>query len=76
MMSYYIRTATYGTNTPHIIDEEAMYQAEHGINCLNADEFMYHCEAEIYMMQKNSIGKSSAEWHLTMKRKNIIHNQA
>lgn len=46
MMSYYIRTSTYGTNTPHIIDEEVMYQAEHGMNCLNPDEFMYHCEAE------------------------------
>lgn len=44
MKEYYIRTATYGTNTPHIIDEEAMYQAERGITQLNPDEFMFYCE--------------------------------
>ena len=46
MKSYFIRTASYGTNKPHIIDEEVMYQAEHGMNYLNPDEFMYHCEAD------------------------------
>lgn len=46
MKSYYIRTATYGTNTPHIIDEEVMHQAERGMNYLNPDEFMHHCEAD------------------------------
>lgn len=46
MKEYYIRTATYGTNTPHIIDEEAMYQAEHRMNYLNPDDFMFLCEAD------------------------------
>ncbi len=44
MREYYIRTATYGTNRPHIIDEEQMYQAERGMNYLNPDEFMFLCE--------------------------------
>ena len=46
MREYYIRTATWGTSKPHIIDEEAMYQAERGMNHLNPDEFMFHCEAD------------------------------
>ena len=46
MKEYYIRIATYGTNVPHIVDEEAMYQAERGINHLNPDEFMFLCEAD------------------------------
>ena len=46
MKSFYIRTSTYGTDTPYIIDEEAMYQAERRMNNLNPDEFMYHCEAD------------------------------
>lgn len=46
MKEYYIRIATYGTNTPHIIDEETMYQAERGMNYLNPDAFMFHCEAD------------------------------
>lgn len=46
MREYYIRIDTYGTNTPHIIDEEAMYQAERGMNYLNPNDFMFHCEAE------------------------------
>ncbi|MGN0999721.1 MAG: hypothetical protein ACI4PO_09235 [Faecousia sp.] len=46
MKEYYIRIATHGTNTPHIIDEEAMYQAERGMNYLNPDEFMFLCEAD------------------------------
>lgn len=45
MKSYYIRTATYGTETPHIVDEEQIYQAERGMNYLNPDEFNYLCEA-------------------------------
>lgn len=44
MREYYIRIATYGTNTPHIIDEEIMYQAERGMTNLNPDEFMFLCE--------------------------------
>lgn len=43
---YYVRISTYGTNAPHIIDEEAMYQAEHKMNYLNPDEFMFLCEAD------------------------------
>jgi hypothetical protein len=46
MKEFYVRIATYGTNTPHIIDEEAMHQAERGMNYLNPDEFMFHCEAD------------------------------
>lgn len=46
MTAYYIRIATYGTGTPHIIDEEQMYQAERGMNYLNPEEFMFHCEAD------------------------------
>ena len=46
MREYYIRTATYGTNQPDIIDDEAMYQAERGMNPLNLDEYMFHCEAD------------------------------
>lgn len=46
MKEWYIRTATYGTNNPHIVDEEAIYQAERGMNYLNADEFEFLCEAD------------------------------
>ena len=45
MREHYIRIATYGSNTPHIIDEEAMYQVERGMNYINPDEFMFLCEA-------------------------------
>lgn len=46
MNTYYIRIDTYGTNNPHIIDEETMYQAERGMNYLDADEFMFCCDAD------------------------------
>lgn len=46
MKLYYIATLTYGTSNPIIIDEETMYQAEHGMNYLNPDDFMFHCEAD------------------------------
>ena len=46
MKEYYIRIQTLGTNLPDIIDEEAMYQAEQGMNYLNPDEYMFLCEAE------------------------------
>jgi hypothetical protein len=46
MREYYIRTATYGTDRPDIIDDEAMYQAERGMNHLNPSEYMFHCEAD------------------------------
>ena len=46
MKEFYIRINTYGTGTPHIIDEEAMYQAERHMNYLNPDDFMFLCEAE------------------------------
>lgn len=46
MKPYYIRTETYGSAKPHIIDEETMYQAEHGMNYLNPDDFMFLCEDE------------------------------
>lgn len=46
MKQYYIRVSTYGTNAPHIIDEEAMYQAERGMNYLNPEEFMLLSEGE------------------------------
>ena len=45
MREYYIATLTYGTSQPIIIDEEAMYQAERGMNYLNPDDFMFLCEA-------------------------------
>ena len=56
MKPYYIRTETYGTNKPHIIDEEAMYQAERGMNYLNPDEFMFLCEDE------NMAGATEQYW--------------
>ncbi len=46
MKEYYIRVSTYGTNAPHIINEEAMYQAEKGMNYLNSEEFMFLSEGE------------------------------
>lgn len=46
MKCYYIRIQTWGTNLPDIIDEEAMYQAEQGMNYLNPDEYEFLCEAE------------------------------
>lgn len=46
MRKYYIKTSTYGTNMPSIIEEEVMYQAERGMNYLNPDDYMFHCEAD------------------------------
>lgn len=46
MRDYYIRISTYGTNEPDIIDDEAIYQAERGMNYLTVDDFMFLCEAE------------------------------
>ena len=42
---FYIRILTYGTSTPHIIDEETLHQAELGNSYLNPDDFMHLCEA-------------------------------
>jgi len=46
MTAWYIKDSTYGTNEPHIVDEKAIDQAEHGMNYLNADEFTFLCEAD------------------------------
>ena len=46
MSYFYIRLSTWGTTTPHIVDEEAIYQAERGMNYLNPDEYDFLCEAE------------------------------
>lgn len=46
MKTYYIKSETYGTGTPNIIDEETMIQAEQGKNYLNPDDYMFHCEAD------------------------------
>lgn len=46
MTSFYIKLSTWGTSQPQIIDDEALYQAERGMNYLNADDFDYLCEAE------------------------------
>lgn len=46
MKSYYIRISSWGTETPDIIDDKIMYQAEHGMNYLNPDDYDFLCEAE------------------------------
>lgn len=46
MATYFIQLSTWGTNTPNIIDDETMYQAEHGMNYLDPDDFGYLCEAD------------------------------
>jgi hypothetical protein len=46
MKTYYIRIETWGTTTPDIIDEEAMYQAERRMNYLNPDDYMFLCDAQ------------------------------
>lgn len=45
-MTYYISIETYGTNHPHIIDDNSMDKAEVGLNYLCPDDFMYLCDAE------------------------------
>jgi hypothetical protein len=46
MTSFFVKLSTWGTATPHIIDDEAMYQAERGINYLNPDDYDYLCDAD------------------------------
>ena len=46
MKTYYISIESWGTSNPAIIDEEAMYQAERGMNYLNPDDYMYLCDAQ------------------------------
>ena len=46
MTAYFIKTATWGTSTPNIIDDEAMYQAERGMNYLNPNDYDYLCDAD------------------------------
>ena len=46
MTAYYIRTATWKTSTPHIIDEGGMNKAEQGLSCLDPDDFMLLCDAD------------------------------
>lgn len=45
MNCYYIRIESWGTSSPHIIDDEAMSLAELGMNYLTPDDFMFLCEA-------------------------------
>lgn len=61
MEEYYICVSTYGTNEPHIVDEESMYQAERGMNYLNPDEFMFLCEAECLHDAKEQYWKEFSE---------------
>ena len=46
MKEFYIKMSTWGTATPNIIDDEAMYQAERGMNYLNPNDYDFLCEAE------------------------------
>jgi len=46
MTGYYIRLDTWGTNTPNIVDDKAIYQAERGMNYLNPDDYDFLCEAD------------------------------
>lgn len=46
MKEFYIRLFDWGEPNPQIIDDEAMYQAERGMNYLNPNEFDFLCEAE------------------------------
>ena len=67
MKTYYIRIDTWATPNPHIIDEEAMYQAERRMNYLNPDDFMYLCDADClaeakeYYWEEFSRGANDAE---------------
>lgn len=46
MTSFFVKLSTWGTAAPHIIDDEAMYQAERGLNYLNPNDYDYLCEAD------------------------------
>lgn len=46
MKLYYIKTDTFGSDKPVLIDEEIMLQAEQGMNYLNPDDYMFFCEAD------------------------------
>ena len=46
MKNFYIQISTYETETPNIIDEATLEQAERGENYLNPDDFTFLCEAE------------------------------
>lgn len=46
MNRYYIRTLTYNTPNPDIIDEATIEQAERGENYLDPDDFMLLCYAD------------------------------
>lgn len=61
MKIYYIRTDSYGTSSPNIIDEETMYQAENRMNYLNPDEYMFLCEADCMHEAKEYYWKEFSE---------------
>lgn len=46
MTEFYIQLSTWGTETPNIVDDEAIYQAERGMNYLDANDFDFLCEAD------------------------------
>ena len=46
MTQFYIKMSTWGTETPNIVDDEAIYQAERGMNYLNPDDYDFLCEAD------------------------------
>lgn len=46
MTEFYIKMSTWGTATPNIIDDEAMSQAERGMNYLDPDDYDFLCEAD------------------------------
>lgn len=64
MRSYYIRTATFGTGAPHIIDEEAMYQAERKMNYLNPGSRLSGCQkGKIWNIKSYTQAASAAITH-------------
>lgn len=69
MKCYYIEIQTWGTNTPNIIDEEIMYQAERNMIDLNPDEFMFLCEDE------NMAGAKEQYWEDFSKMANDMETE-
>lgn len=46
MKAFFVSLSSWGTSTPHIIDETALEQAERGENYLDPNGFDFLCEAE------------------------------
>ena len=52
MKTYYINMNTIDQYDAHIIDDAALEAAERGGNYLNADDFMFLCDAESFEQAK------------------------